>query len=202
MKNDSRRRGGFTLIELLVVIAIIIIIATVSLVALSGAATGARVKEGGRVTKSAFTKARQLASSRRETHFLVFTNATDPASGLATGRIEVHRDRNGDRAYQSASDPIDGEAITLLKGLVFRFQPPNANPQGAWIAFLPDGSIPSSGVFASGDVSGSAYDAAFASGTMGASADLVIEASNGAPGRVFLDVALPSGQVRKIAYFE
>ena len=201
MRNGARRGGGFTLIEMLVVIAIIIIIATVSLVALSGRGRSTELKEAGRVTKAVFTKARQLASSRRETVFLVFTNATDPASGLATGRIEVHRDGNKDGDYQAASDPIDGEAIALLKGLVFRFQA-DANPQGAWIAFLSDGSIPPKGVFTAGDVSSSAYDAAFASGSMAASADLVIRASNGAAGSVYLDVSLPTGQVRKIAYFE
>ncbi len=199
MKQGSLRGRGFTLIELLVVIAIIIIIATASLVVLSRPGGGTR--EAGRVTKGAFTKARQLASSRRETTFLVFTNATDPASGLATGRMEFHRDANRDGAYQPASDPIDGAAMTLLKGLVFRFRN-DANPQGAWIAFLSDGSIPASGVFVGGDVSGSAYDAAFASGSMGNNADIVIEASNGAAGRVYLDVALPTGLVRKVAYFE
>ncbi len=203
MLNHARRRTAFTLIELLVVIAIIIIIATVSLVVLTKSGRG--TDAAARITKAEFTRVRQLASSRRETTFLLFMNATDSASGLATGRMEIHRDGNKNGSYEPASDPIDGESIALSKGLVFRFQAPFANPQTAspaWLAFRPDGSIAAQGVFLSGDISASAFDAAFASGTMGTTADIVIEAANGAPGRVYLDVALPTGIVRKLVYFE
>lgn len=203
MGNHARRAAAFTLIELLVVIAIIIIIASVSLVALTR--RGPDVRGAARITQATFTKARQLASSRRECTFILFMNATDSASGMATGRMELHRDGNKNGTYEPASDPVEGESITLTKGLVYRFQPPFANPQPAapaWIALRPDGSISLAGVFAGGDVAASAFDSAFASGNMGTNADIVIESGNGVPGRMYLDVVLPTGLVRKLVYFE
>ncbi|GEM_PF-2070374 len=207
----NRTRRAFTLIELLVVVAIIIIIATVSLVLIQSLTKGQSVKSGGRITQGAFAKARQLAAAQRVTHFLVFMNGQDPATGLWSGRIEVHRDVNRDNVYNppyaNSPDIIVDQAISLPKGLRFRLRGAGNLPQQAapaWLAFLSDGSIVQDGTyFPNPDIPSSQYDADFGAGNMSsARSDLTIEQGSGAPGKVYLDYAPPTGKLRKLVYWE
>ena len=207
----NRASKGFTLIELLVVIAIIIIIATVSLVLIQSLTKGQSVKSAGRITQGAFAKARQLAAAQRVPHFLCFANGTDPASGMTTGRMEIHRDVNRDGIYQPATDTIVDQAIEIPKGLRFRLRGANNYPQQAtqaWLAFLSDGSIvPDSqyvaGYFPVPDIPSSQYDSDFAAGNLVWNrCDICIEQSSGAPGKVYLDYAGPTGKLRKLVYWE
>ncbi len=209
--TTNRARRAFTLIELLVVIAIIIIIATVSLVLIQSLTKGQSVKSGGRITQGAFSKARQLSAAQRVTHFLVFANGTDPATGMTTGRMEVHRDVNRDNVYQPATDLIVDQAIMIPKGLRFRMRGANNLPQQAtpaWLAFLSDGSIVSdanggAGYFPNPDVPSSQYDADFGAGNLSWNrADITIEQSSGSPGKVYLDYTAPTGKLRKLVYWE
>ncbi|MEK7866130.1 MAG: prepilin-type N-terminal cleavage/methylation domain-containing protein [Planctomycetota bacterium] len=210
-RTANRARRAFTLIELLVVIAIIIIIATVSLVLIQSLTKGQSVKSGGRITQGAFAKARQLAAAQRVTHFLVFANGTDPATGMATGRMEVHRDVNRnnvfDPPYANSADVIVDQAIMVPKGLRFRLRGANNYPQQstpAWLAFLSDGSIVQDATyFPNPDVPSSQYDADFGAGNLTWSrADLTLEQSSGAPGKVYLDYTPPTGKLRKLVYWE
>lgn len=207
LSTSNRTRMGFTLIELLVVVAIIIIIATVSLVLVQTLTKGQAVKSAGRITQGAFSKARQLAAAERVTHFLVFTNGTDSATGMVTGRMEVHRDVNRDNVYQAATDLIRDQPILLPKGLRFRLRGANQNPQPAtpaWLAFLADGSIVQDGTyFPNPDIPSSQFDADFGAGNMTAArSDITIEQSSGVPGKVYLDFTPPTGKLRKLVYWE
>lgn len=203
----NRAPKAFTLIELLVVIAIIIILATVSLVLIESLTKGQSVKSAGRITQGAFAKARQLAAAQRVTHFLCLANGTDAASGMTTGRMEIHRDVNRDNIYQQATDTIVDQAIEIPKGLRFHLRGAPNFPQQvdqAWLAFLSDGSIIQDGrYFPNPDIPSSQYDADFAAGNLVWNrSDLCIEQSSGAPGKVYLDYTPPTGKLRKLVYWE
>jgi prepilin-type N-terminal cleavage/methylation domain-containing protein len=72
MKGKQSKVVGFTLIELLVVIVIIVVIATMSLALLGFFSKGSSIKGCGRTLEGLFLRARQLASSKRQMHFLLF----------------------------------------------------------------------------------------------------------------------------------
>lgn len=72
MRTREPKFRGFTLIELLVVIVIIMVVTTMSLALLGFFARGASVKGCGRALEGLFMRARQLAASKRQRHFLLF----------------------------------------------------------------------------------------------------------------------------------
>ncbi len=193
-------RRGFTLIEMLVVIAIIIILSTVSLALLQNGGHRGGIVSAGQTTCGMFMKTRQLAASERRTFFLVFSDAVDSASGMETGRLEVHRDAVADGVYVPAQDPIVDAAVSLPKGVRFVLSTGVPNPGPAWIGFRPDGSIFTGAMFV--DLPTSGFDAAWnAQNPAVATSDLTIE-SAGHVGRLYLDFTSSTGKIDRQLYWE
>jgi prepilin-type N-terminal cleavage/methylation domain-containing protein len=203
--------SGFTLIELLVVIAIIVIIATTSIMMLSGFLRGSSVKEGGRIVKHAFAKGRQLASTKRAIHYMVFN--------FDTQAIQIFEDTNRDKAFNNTKDAggaitggdvMAGESIPLPQNVYFDkvFGQTTGAP---YAAFQPDGGV----IFYMNigstsqidDVSwlrpgsSSGYVEGSASAPTASDIALRLGKDTDAPDKVYCDVLPVTGNVRKMEYF-
>jgi len=140
MKSELRitnhESRGFTLIELLVVIGIIILIASMSLVYLPNLMRGEGLKQGGQLIDGLFRQARQLASNKRQMHFLVFY----PDKGM----IRMYEDTDMDNTFAKAKDKPVGDAVILPKGVEFvtgTDGPPLFRLPEPWLGFRSGGSI-------------------------------------------------------------
>ncbi|MDQ7779436.1 MAG: prepilin-type N-terminal cleavage/methylation domain-containing protein [Planctomycetota bacterium] len=144
MKTRMGLRRGFTLIELLVVIVIIVIIATMSLALLGFFSKGVSIKGTGRTLEGLFLRARQLASSKRQMHFLLFHPDTqEPDEFRRKPFVLLIEDTNRNSRLQFGNDisafnvaqgryldktaaggpangdTIIGEPVSLPRGVVF-----------------------------------------------------------------------------------
>ena len=135
------RRSGFTLIELLVVVAIIVIISTTAVMMVGGFLRTDAVKKGGRVLQSAFAHARQVASAKHATHFLVFNTVNNG--------MFLYEDTNKSKACDNSvagdgsitgPDLMSGEPIVLPQNVFFDkvFGKTTGAP---YAVFFPDGTL-------------------------------------------------------------
>jgi type II secretory pathway pseudopilin PulG len=194
-------KAAFTLLELLVVITIIIIMTTVSVVLFGSFTQDKKLKSAGSIVQSAFNKARQLATSERVWHFVVFDTTTNPQQMIIWRdadrdfRLNVNKDQRVE-----CQDPI-----VLPDNVVFNTtSSPNAMWGGAppHLAFRPDGTIEIGGPSPGEDraLDPASLPAHANHGQYAAKADLLLE-QTGAPGSLYVDFSAPTGKVLKVWFY-
>jgi prepilin-type N-terminal cleavage/methylation domain-containing protein len=196
--SGRRRVAGFTLVELLIVSAIVVLVSTTTVFLVGNFFRGSSVKEGGRIVRSAFYRARMQASALNRMHFLVFD--------MANSTMRVYEDSDKNRLF-STKDTLAGVPIQLPHHVYFDkvFGETNGKP---YAAFQPDGSalFYKTGGTVCVDVSWSDPGSGYIEGSDNPprDSDIVLRlgpSSADAPDKVYCDVHPLTGIVRRIEYF-
>lgn len=178
------REGGFTLFEMLIVIMIIVLVAGTSIATLNTFFRGQEVKQGAGLVSQAFTRCKQLASTERRVHFMVFDNVGD------AGRIQTFVDANSNHVYDPKTDKeIPGAPVDLPRFVKFAESP-------KWIGIEPNGYC----VFNAGfrEVSSGDFEGEIAAGRP--VGDIILQLE-GRPYKMCMDVERASGKLRKSHFF-
>lgn len=157
--KDPSKHSGFTIVELLVVISIISILVTSSTVMVLQFIESRGLRENGRIFEMVFERARQLAQSEGDDHFVIIEDETENAPP----RLIIVKDMNRDgRPLEFSREPSPQAGEDLLVDeyeLSKHVRVHVGEEEGAgplvsgtggndryWIRFSPDGTINGAGI--------------------------------------------------------
>ena len=132
------RNSAFTIVELMVVIIIIVIILGVTVPLFNLFFRGNSLRNGATLVSSALAQARQLASNKPITYFVVFENKSDG------GVISIYEDTNKNRSYDVGTDTSVADAnYTMPKWVKFSDKSGSGTPGVflSWIGVNPQGYL-------------------------------------------------------------
>ncbi len=161
MNRPTRKpiQSGFTIVELLVVIVIISILVTSSTIMVLQFVESRGLRGNGRIVEMVFDRARQLAQSEGEEHFVIFEDETENAPA----NLIIVKDMNRDGRpieFSREPNPQAGEDLLVERyELSTHIRIHVGQEEGAgplvsgsdgngryWIRFSPNGTINGAGI--------------------------------------------------------